>query len=61
VFDTVTKYNGTARFSVPATLGSGSKSAVRQAALTMFDALGCAGVARVDSSSSPTMGRYLTR
>jgi D-alanine-D-alanine ligase len=45
LFDTATKYDGTARFTVPADLGSPD---LTQAALRMFDALGCAGVARVD-------------
>jgi D-alanine-D-alanine ligase len=48
VFDTATKYNGTARFTVPADLGSTDRAALTQAALRMFDALGCAGVARID-------------
>ena len=48
VFDTATKYNGTARFTVPAELGSSDRAAITQAALAMFDALGCSGVARID-------------
>jgi D-alanine-D-alanine ligase len=48
VFDTTTKYNGTARFTVPADLGSTDRARLTQAALAMFDALGCAGVARMD-------------
>jgi D-alanine-D-alanine ligase len=48
VFDTATKYNGTARFTVPAELGSSHRAAITQAALAMFDALGCSGVARID-------------
>jgi D-alanine-D-alanine ligase len=48
VFDTATKYNGTARFTVPADLGSADRAVLTQAALRMFDALGCAGVARID-------------
>jgi D-alanine-D-alanine ligase len=48
VFDTATKYNGTARFTVPAELGSSDCAAITQAALAMFDALGCSGVARID-------------
>lgn len=48
VFDTATKYNGTARFTVPADLGSSDRTAITQAALAMFDALGCSGVARID-------------
>jgi D-alanine-D-alanine ligase len=48
LFDTATKYNGSARFTVPADLGSTDRAALTQAALRMFDALGCAGVARMD-------------
>jgi D-alanine-D-alanine ligase len=48
VFDTATKYDGTARFTVPADLGDSDREDVTQAALAMFDALGCSGVARVD-------------
>lgn len=48
LFDTATKYNGTARFTVPAELGSSARAALTQAALAMFDALGCFGVARID-------------
>ncbi|MFC4912030.1 D-alanine--D-alanine ligase family protein [Actinomadura gamaensis] len=48
LFDTRTKYDGSARFSVPADLGDADLAAVTEAALRMFDALGCAGVARVD-------------
>jgi D-alanine-D-alanine ligase len=43
-----TKYNGTARFTVPADLGSTDRAALTRAALRMFDALGCDGVARMD-------------
>ncbi|TVT54086.1 D-alanine--D-alanine ligase [Amycolatopsis rhizosphaerae] len=48
LFDTATKYNGTARFTVPADLGSTDHAAIKEAALAMFDALGCSGVARID-------------
>lgn len=48
LFDTAMKYDGTARFTVPATLSSAEASALTRAAVTMFDALGCAGVARMD-------------
>jgi D-alanine-D-alanine ligase len=48
LFDTAKKYNGTARFTVPADLGSTDRAALTQAALRMFDVLGCAGVARMD-------------
>jgi D-alanine-D-alanine ligase len=48
LFDTATKYNGTARFTVPADLSSSDSAAITTAALAMFAALGCAGVARID-------------
>lgn len=48
LFDTATKYNGSARFTVPAELGSADRARLTHAALAMFDALGCAGVARID-------------
>lgn len=48
LFDTAMKYDGTARFTVPAVLSDAEASSLSRAALTMFDALGCAGVARMD-------------
>lgn len=48
LFDTATKYDGSARFSVPAELGSRDRAALIDAALSMFDALGCSGVTRID-------------
>lgn len=48
LFDTTTKYDGSARFSVPADLGSAEHDAITRVALDMFEALGCAGVARMD-------------
>ncbi|TYB46769.1 D-alanine--D-alanine ligase family protein [Actinomadura chibensis] len=48
VFDTRSKYDGSARFTVPADLDDADRKALTEAALRMFDALGCAGVARVD-------------
>ncbi|WP_341935843.1 D-alanine--D-alanine ligase [Microbacterium sp. LWO14-1.2] len=48
LFDTATKYDGTARFTVPAALTTAEHTGLTRAALTMFDALGCAGVARMD-------------
>ncbi|MBO2458339.1 D-alanine--D-alanine ligase family protein [Actinomadura violacea] len=48
LFDTRSKYDGSARFSVPADLGEADRAALTGAALRMFDALGCAGVARID-------------
>ena len=48
LFDTATKYDGSARFTVPAPLTPAEHAVLTRAALTMFDALGCAGVARMD-------------
>jgi D-alanine-D-alanine ligase len=48
VFDTRTKYDGSARFDVPADIDRADRAALTGAALRMFDALGCAGVARID-------------
>lgn len=48
LFDTESKYDGSARFSVPADLDEADRTALTASALRMFDALGCAGVARVD-------------
>jgi D-alanine-D-alanine ligase len=48
LFDTATKYDGSARFTVPAQLGTAETSALKRAAIAVFDALGCEGVARMD-------------
>ena len=48
LFDTAAKYDGSARFTVPARLDAPEASALKRAAIAMFDALGCAGVARMD-------------
>lgn len=48
VFDTTAKYDGSAHFTVPADLTRGQRAALTAASLRIFDALGCAGVARVD-------------
>jgi D-alanine-D-alanine ligase len=48
VFDSATKYGGTADFRVPADLGPGVAATLERAAVAVYDALGCRGVARVD-------------
>lgn len=48
LFDTAMKYDGTARFTVPAALTPAEAGALTRTAVAMFDALGCAGVARMD-------------
>jgi D-alanine-D-alanine ligase len=48
VFDADTKYDGSARFAVPAPLTDRDRGALESAARRMVDALGCDGLARVD-------------
>ena len=48
VFDTTTKYDGGAVFTVPAQLPDGVVEQLRDAAVAVFRALGCRGLARVD-------------
>ena len=48
VFGYDEKYGGHARFVVPAPLEEADRKALEDAAVAVFDALGCAGVARVD-------------
>ncbi len=48
LFDLATKYDGTADLRVPAALSEAESKALEAAALAMYDALGCAGVARID-------------
>jgi D-alanine-D-alanine ligase len=48
IFDHRTKYGGTADFRVPASLTAPEHADLGEASVAMYDALGCAGVARVD-------------
>jgi D-alanine-D-alanine ligase len=48
VFGAVEKYDGSARFTVPAPISGADEAAVRSAAVRLYEALGCAGVARFD-------------
>jgi D-alanine-D-alanine ligase len=48
LFDHTAKYDGTADFRIPAPLAEPDREALEAAALAIFDALGCAGVARLD-------------
>ncbi|WP_101523088.1 D-alanine--D-alanine ligase family protein [Nocardioides houyundeii] len=48
LFDLETKYDGSADFRLPAALDEVERKALEEAALATYDALGCAGVARVD-------------
>jgi D-alanine-D-alanine ligase len=48
LFDTTTKYDGSATFVIPAPLTDTETKALTDAALRVYDALGCRGLARVD-------------
>jgi D-alanine-D-alanine ligase len=48
LFDTATKYDGSAEFVIPARLTDTERKALGDAALSVYDALGCRGLARVD-------------
>jgi D-alanine-D-alanine ligase len=48
IFDFDTKYGGGADFRLPAGLDEVQRKELRDAAVAMFDALGCEGLARVD-------------
>ncbi|MBX6357048.1 MAG: D-alanine--D-alanine ligase [Micromonosporaceae bacterium] len=48
IFDHRTKYDGSARFLVPAPLADTERTELERAAVAVYDALGCAGLARVD-------------
>lgn len=48
LFDTTTKYDGSATFTIPARLTDTEAKALTDAALRVYEALGCRGLARVD-------------
>ncbi len=48
VFDREQKYDGSASFTLPARVSADEHAAIEEAARTLYDALGCAGVARFD-------------
>ena len=48
MFDTESKYDGSADLQVPACITPGERAELEHSAVTLFDALGCAGVARLD-------------
>jgi D-alanine-D-alanine ligase len=48
LFDTTTKYDGSATFDIPARLTDTEAKSLTDAALRVYDALGCRGLARVD-------------
>jgi len=53
LFDLETKYDGSADFRVPAQLPAAVRAQLERAAVALYDALGCAGVARVDFFVTP--------
>ncbi|MCZ4500441.1 MAG: D-alanine--D-alanine ligase [Marmoricola sp.] len=62
-FDFAAKYDGSAGFVVPAALTEAELKGLEHAAVTMYDALGCAGVARVDfflTESGPVLNEVNT-
>jgi D-alanine-D-alanine ligase len=48
LFDTAVKYDGSAKFLIPAPLADTELKALEDAALRVYEALGCRGLARVD-------------
>ena len=48
IFDHAAKYVGSPDFLIPAPLDEVTRKHLEQAAVNMYDALGCAGVARID-------------
>ncbi|MDZ5622590.1 D-alanine--D-alanine ligase [Nocardioides sp. HM23] len=48
IFDLDSKYDGSAQFRIPAPVSDADRAALESAAVAVYDALGCAGVARVD-------------
>jgi D-alanine--D-alanine ligase len=54
VFGREQKYDGSADFTVPARISAEEHARLEQAARTLYDVLGCAGVARFDFFVTPT-------
>ena len=48
IFDLDSKYDGSAVFNIPPLMSDAQRDALEQAAIAVYDAVGCAGVARVD-------------
>ena len=59
VFDTADKYAAEPTFLLPAPITASQLAALREAALLLFDALGCRGIARFDFFLSPEHGLVL--
>jgi D-alanine-D-alanine ligase len=63
IFDYDTKYGGGADFRIPAVLSDDERESLEAAGVAMYDALGCAGVARVDffvSDDGPVLNEVNT-
>ena len=63
IFDFATKYGGSADFRVPARLSDTQRERLERAAVSMYDALGCAGVVRIDffwSGDQPVLNEVNT-
>jgi D-alanine-D-alanine ligase len=63
LFDAETKYDGSADFRIPAALTETERQELEAAAVAVYDALGCAGVARVDfflTSTGPVLNEVNT-
>lgn len=48
IFDLDSKYDGSAVFRIPAPVSDDERAALERAAVAVYDAVGCAGIARVD-------------
>jgi D-alanine-D-alanine ligase len=48
IFDLDSKYDGSAVFRIPAPVSDAERAALESAAVAVYDALGCSGIARVD-------------
>ena len=48
IFDHAAKYDGSADFRIPAALSGAEAKELESAAVAMYDAIGCGGVARID-------------
>ncbi|RHW26717.1 D-alanine--D-alanine ligase [Nocardioides immobilis] len=48
IFDLDSKYDGSAVFRIPPPMSEADREALERAAIAVYDAVGCAGVARVD-------------
>jgi D-alanine-D-alanine ligase len=63
LFSLADKYGGSADFRIPADLTTRDCKALEHAAITMFDALGCRGLARIDfflTSDGPVLNEVNT-